>query len=213
MLPSMAYLKEACVETLEQAIAAEKKGADRLELCADLQLDGLTPSEKLIKAVLKNINIPLRVMIRPRCGNFLYSKQELNEIEAAMLTCKAMGIQGVVFGALKEDKCLDIEVITSLSRLASPMSFTVHKAIDQTPDLLKSLKELSGIKGISGILTSGGAKTAFEGRDVLKRMIQTAPESIEIIAAGRITADNLPRLHAFLDGPAYHGKQIVGKLK
>jgi copper homeostasis protein len=213
MLQSTSYQKEACVETLEQAIAAEKKGADRLELCADLHLDGLTPPEKLIKAVLENINIPLRVMIRPRSGNFLYNKEELNEIKATVLTCKNMGIQGVVFGALKEDKCLDMEVITSLSRLATPMSFTVHKAIDETPDLLKALKELSAIEGISGILTSGGAKTAFEGREVLKRMIQTAPESIEIIAAGRITADNLPELHAFIEGPAYHGKQIVGKLE
>lgn len=212
MSPDKSYLKEACVETLEQAIAAEKKGADRIELCADLHLEGLTPPKDLILKVVKELLIPVRVMIRPRAGNFLYSEKEITQMKRAIITCKKLGVEGIVFGVLKLDKTLDIDVISMLTNLAFPLNVVIHKAIDDTPDLLKALEELTVIKGISTILTSGGAKTASEGRGVLKEMIKTSPLNIEIMPAGKITFENLSEIHSLLGASAYHGKQIVGKL-
>ncbi|PKD16420.1 copper homeostasis protein [Salegentibacter salinarum] len=212
MSESRPYVKEACIETLEQAIAAENKGADRIELCSNLQLEGLTPSNDLIVQVLDKINIPVRVMIRPRTGNFLYSEKEITEMKRTVITCKNLGVEGVVFGVLKADKTLDIDIISMLTNLAFPLNVVIHKAIDNTPDLLKEFEKLKAIKGISTILTSGGAKTAIEGCGVLKEMIATSQNAIEIMPAGKITFENLSEIHCLLGASAYHGKQIVGKL-
>ncbi|PRX39107.1 copper homeostasis protein [Salegentibacter salegens] len=151
-------------------------------------------------------------MIRPHAGNFLYSEVEIIEMKKAIITCKKLGVEGVVFGALKADKTLDIDVISILTKLALPLNVVIHKAIDNTPDLLKALEELTGIKGISAVLTSGGAETAFLGRGVLKEMIKTSSNRIEIMPAGKINSENLSEIHNLLGASAYHGKQIVGKL-
>ncbi|WP_037317892.1 copper homeostasis protein CutC [Salegentibacter sp. Hel_I_6] len=204
MSPNKFYLKEACVETLAQAIAAEKKGADRIELCADLHLEGLTPSKDLILKVVQELHIPVRVMIRPRAGDFLYSEKEITEMKRAIITCKNLGVEGVVFGVLKADKTLDLEIISMLIKLAFPLNVVIHKAIDDTPDLLKALEDLTVIKGISTILTSGGAKTAFEGAGVLKEMIKTSTTTIAIMPAGKITSGNISEIHNLLGASAYH---------
>lgn len=206
------YLKEACVESLEQAIAAENNGADRVELCADLHLEGLTPPKELLLKVKQILHIPVRVMIRPRAGNFVYSESELNEMKASILFCKNVGVEGVVFGVLKTDNTLDIEAITMLTHLALPLKVVIHKAIDYTPDLLESLTKLLLIKGVSTILTSGGATTAIEGKKNLIEMIKTSSNKIEVMPAGKITEANLNKIHSALGASAYHGKGIVGKL-
>lgn len=212
MSESRPYIKEACVETLEQAIAAENKGADRIELCSNLQLEGLTPSNDLIIQVLDKINIPVRVMIRPRAGNFLYSEKEITEMRRTVIKCKKFGVEGVVFGVLKAGNTLNLDVISLLTNLAFPLNVVIHKAIDDTPDLLKEVEKLKVIKGISTILTSGGAKTAIEGCGVLKEMIAASQNAIEIMPAGKITYENLSEIHSLLGASAYHGKQIVGNL-
>ena len=97
---SKKYIKEACVESLAQAIKAEEKGADRLELCAYLAFDGLTPAPDLISEVIKAVKIPVRVMIRPRNGDFNYSEEELEHMKACIAFCKKEGAEGVVFGVL-----------------------------------------------------------------------------------------------------------------
>jgi len=206
------FIKEACVETLEQAIAAEKGGADRIELCANLDVDGLTPPKDLIIEVSKHLNIPIRVMIRPRAGNFIFSEKELTEMKASIIICRITEVEGVVFGALKTDHNLNIDAISILTNLAFPLKVVIHKAIDDTPDLLKSLKKLSLIKGVSTVLTSGGANTVFEGEEILKKMIKISPKEIEIMPAGKITDVNLNVVHSLLGASAYHGKRIVGTL-
>lgn len=209
---SISYLKEACVETFEQAIAAEKNGANRIELCANLAQDGITPSKELILKVVTNLSIPVRVMIRPREGDFMYTGKELADMEASIIFCKKIGVEGVVFGILKADKTLDIDAITKFANLAAPLKVVIHKAIDYTPNILYALEQLSLVNGISTILTSGGAKTALEGSSVLKEMIKTAPKTIEIMPAGGITIENLDNLDGLLGASAYHGKRIVGEL-
>lgn len=207
----MNYIKEACVENLSQVLQAQKKGADRIELCDRLDLDGTTPSRELIRAA-KETGIPVRVMIRPRGGNFIYSEKELKEMQESILFCKEQGVEGVVFGIQKEDGSLNYEQIQKLAEFASPLKVVVHKAIDSTPDPVDAVKDLLKIGEVSSILTSGGMETAFEGKDNLKKMIEIADGQIEIVVAGKVKDSNIEQLHQFLHSTAYHGKRIVGDL-
>lgn len=207
----MNYLKEACVENLSQVLQAQKKGADRVELCDRLDLDGTTPPRELIKAAMET-GIPVRVMIRPRGGDFIYTDEELEEMENSILFCREMGVEGVVFGIQKEDGILNYERIQKLAKIASPLKVVVHKAIDSTPDPVDAVRKLLEIREVSSILTSGGMETAFEGKDNLKKMIEIADGQIEIVVAGKVTNDNIEQLHQYLHSSAYHGKRIVGEL-
>jgi copper homeostasis protein len=202
-------IREACVETLDEAILAEKQGADRLELCSDLKDDGLTPDLDLLKQVLRTVNIPIKVMIRPRPGNFVYSEQEVKDMFQSIKLMKELGISGFVFGALRENREMDLDLIYRLSKIASPIHCTIHKAIDETPDILRSTEDLMKLETIHSILTSGGAETAIEGQDLIKEMINLAGESIEIIAAGKIRSNNLDHVHSLIGAKAYHGRKIV----
>ena len=108
---------------------AEKKGADRVELCSRLDLDGLTPERKIIEKVLGALSIPIKIMIRPRAGNFSYNEQELNEMKEDILFCKDLNVQGVVFGILNQNKTIDMENMKYLSDTADDLDITFHKAI------------------------------------------------------------------------------------
>lgn len=203
------FIKEACVGNLKDALAAEQKGADRIELCANLQVGGTTPSEKLITDAMNELKIPIRVMIRPRGGDFVYSSEELAEMTVAIEFCKSIGVEGVVFGVLNDDLSMDIAAISKLITIAKPLKVVIHKAIDETPNLLEAVRELIDIGGVTTILTSGGAVTALEGKETLKQMLELAQRKIEIMPAGKVTSENVETLHGFLGSTAYHGKRIV----
>jgi len=144
------FIKEACVESLEEAIIAGKLGADRIELCADLSKDGITPSRAVIESAKQQLKIPIRVMIRPREGDFVYSEVEFDGMKQDIEYCKQLGVEGVVFGILNKDKTLDVERIAALAALSKPLKVVIHKAIDETPDILKATKELKAINLSSG---------------------------------------------------------------
>lgn len=205
-------LLEACVETFEEAILAERRGAGRLELCSQLKLDGLSPGFELTQQIVEKVNIPVKVMIRPRGGNFVYTKSELEEMQSEIKSFKQLKIRGVVFGILDQRNKLNLNQIKELAKLAFPLEVTIHKAIDQTPDLLESVLELVQIPTITSILTSGGAQTAREGNEDLKKMIQTAGTFLTIIPAGRITNQNFSEIHNLIGASEYHGRRIVGSL-
>ena len=205
-------LLEACVETLEEAILAEKKGANRIEFCSRLDLDGLSPDKELINLVVSRLNIPVKVMIRPREGDFVYSIDEFAEMKNAIQFCKQAGVKGVVFGILDKTSALNLDQIQLLAELAAPLEVTIHKAIDITPDPIISLRKLMLIENITSVLTSGGAATALEGKEVIKKMLQESGGKIHIIAAGKITDMNLAKMHHLLSAQEYHGRKIVGKL-
>jgi len=205
-------LLEACVESYEEAIKAEQKGAHRIELCTRLDLNGLTPDKHLIKQVIANVSIPVKVMIRPRGGNFLYSTDELKTMKNSIMFCKQTGVKGVVFGVLDKTSRLNLDQIQELAEVASPLKVTIHKAIDQTPDPVKSLEALLRIENVLSVLTSGGALSAYEGHEVIKRMLQTAKGKIKVIAGGSITKENLADIHHIISGREYHGRRIVGDL-
>ena len=205
-------IKEACVETLDEAILAEKKGANRVELCSQLELGGLTPNRKLIKQVFNALNIPIKVMIRPRAGNFIYNYQELNIMKKDILFCKNLNVQGVVFGILDQNKKIDIKNMRYLSETIDNFEITFHKAIDQTGSIIDEIDKLVTIGCISSILTSGGALNAQSGKIFLKRLVEKYQGTITIIPAGSITKNNIYTLHHIIGAKEYHGRKIVGDL-
>ncbi|WP_203256931.1 copper homeostasis protein CutC [Hyunsoonleella ulvae] len=207
------YIKEACVEGLQQALLAEKLGADRIELCARLDLDGLTPDIATIKEVTTQCNIPVRVIIRRREGNFDYSEKEFQSMKQAIETCKSLGIEGVVFGITTDNNTMDLKRTELLVELAQPMKVTIHKAIDAVDSPVETIKALMNIKGIDTILTSGKGQTWQEGQELILQMMKVAQGShLEIMPCGGITKQNLEDAHSVFKAKAYHGKLIVGTL-
>jgi len=200
---------EACVETLEDAIAAEQRGANRIELCSALDQDGLTPSPELTMQCIQNLSIPVMAMVRPRGGNFVYTEAELLQMESEIGFFKQSGVAGVVFGLLADDGAVDVENTKRLAKLAAPLEITFHKAIDYSNDILKSFQELNAIDGITRVLTSGGMDTAWNGRYILKQMQEFPNRRIKIIAAGKVLPENRTQIAEFTGATELHGKRIV----
>ncbi len=202
---------EVCVDTLEAALQAQANGATRIELCGRLDLDGLTPDEDFIQQALAELAIPIHVMIRPRGGDFVYTAEEFAQMEREIAYCKAQGVPGVVLGALKPNGELDLENILKLAALAKPeMLVVVHKCIDYTPDPAAAFEQLlAHHELIDYVLTSGGKPTAREGMPVLQQMVKMSEGRIKVMAAGKITKENLEELGKEIGAPAYHGRLIV----
>ncbi len=200
---------EACVETLEDAILAAQNGANRIELCGDLSVGGITPSAELTVSCLTALHIPIMAMVRPRGGNFVYSPAEFAEMKASIDYFKSVGVAGVVFGILDENNEVDVARTEALTELAKPLLVTFHKAIDDTPDPSESIQKLAQIAGIQRVLTSGGKATALEGSTMLRKMQAIAEGKITVLAAGKVTKENLGEVHHAVGTSEYHGKRIV----
>lgn len=205
-------IKEACVETFEQAMLAEKKGANRIELCSELSVGGLTPAAKLMKKTCSVLKIPVMVMIRPRAGNFHYSEEEISQMKQEIDLAKKTGAAGVVFGLLTSKNQIDIENTHILADYATPLPVTFHKAIDELENPADGVPVLKNIRGITRILTSGGKATADEGAEVIRKMREAAGENLTIVAAGKITDKNVNQIQQLTQVSEFHGKQIVGNL-
>ncbi|MFY9153024.1 MAG: copper homeostasis protein CutC [Prolixibacteraceae bacterium] len=200
---------EACVESLDEAIAAEEAGAHRIELCSALDQEGLSPSQELTLACLEQLSIPLMAMVRPRGGDFVYSEDEIREMENEIDFFKEAGVAGVVFGLLTDLHFIDVVNLERLVRRAHPLEITFHKAIDYSYDVLKSFQELNNIYGITRVLTSGGMDTAWHGRLVIKEMNELPGRRIQVIAAGKITPENRDEIIEATGVTELHGRHIV----
>lgn len=203
---------EACVETWDEAQKAMHNGTHRLELCSHLELDGLTPDQALIKKTCSNVNIPVMVMIRPRGGDFVYSEEELQQMEKEIDIAKNNGAAGLVFGLLTPENKIDIVNTERLVRRAAPLSVTFHKAIDCLADPVEGVLALMEIKGITRILTSGGKPTAREGANVIREMIDKSGDALTILVAGRVTDENVKEIAELTGAKELHGRKIVGDL-
>jgi len=201
-------IKEACVENFSQALAAQKAGADRIELCENLAVGGTTPSFGTIKTCVEELNIPSFVMIRPRGGDFVYSDDELQIMQTDIECCKQLGVPAVVFGLLTKDGEIDEPNTKKLIELARPMQVTFHKAFDELSNPLEGLETLIQL-GVDRILTSGTKATASEGAEILNQLIQQADGRITIVAAGKVTKDNLRKLSQTIHTSEFHGKKII----
>lgn len=185
-------LVEVCVDSVESAIAAEKGGADRVELCDNLMEGGTTPSFASIEIARKRLSLGLHVIIRPRGGDFLYSDLEFEIMKRDIEISKQIGVDGVVFGILNKDGEVDILKTNELIQLARPLSVTFHRAFDVTNNANSALEELINL-GIDRVLTSGQEATAFEGLDKISELIELAGDKITIMACGSLNERNVKK--------------------
>lgn len=204
-------IKEACVGSLQEAILAETLGADRIELCDNLAEGGTTPSYGCMKLALEHLSIPIFPMIRPRGGNFCYSQREILSMKEDILVAKQLGMPGVVFGALTEEGELDIPNLKILVEAAKPMQITFHKAIDEVKNPLACIPTLIDL-GFDRILSSGTSPTALEGSELLNAMLAKAEGKLILVAAGKVSKENLSLCQEKIHTTEFHGKQIVGSL-
>ena len=205
----MNFIKEACVESFEAAVAAEKNGADRIEICSNLNLEGLTPSRELVRKLIKTLNIPIKVMIRPKAGDFCYGRHEINEMFDDIAYFRSLDVYGVVLGVLNDNNTVDINLTNKFVNAAGKLEVTFHKAIDSCDNILEELRMIIKNTRVSSILTSGGFKDAFSGHEIIKEMIKISGKNISIIVAGSVTSKNVLSLHKLIEGKHYHGKRIV----
>ncbi|MDY7396034.1 copper homeostasis protein CutC [Aureibaculum sp. 2210JD6-5] len=181
---------EICANGYQSALNAQEAGADRIELCSELAVGGITPSYGLIKKVKQDLKIPVHVLIRPRSGNFTYSDAEFEIMKQDIELCKNLGCEGVVSGVLNADNTINIKRNRELVELAKPMSFTFHRAFDWVENPLDGLEHLIEIR-VDRILTSGQENESINGITLLKKLKDKANHKIEIMPGGGINLDNI----------------------
>lgn len=203
------FTKEACVDSIGDAINVEKNGADQIELCSRLDLDGLTPSKKLILQTIRRVSIPIKVMIRSRPGNFTYNQNDVNTMLDSIEFCQKNGINEIAFGALNSNMKIDEKIINQIVSKYTGLNITFHKAIDLVDNQINEIQKLLKFNQIKAVLTSGGQKNAVDGQENIKKLSECFKDEIDIIAAGSITNKNIKKIHKTLGLKIYHGKKIV----
>ena len=183
-------LVEACVDSVESALAAERGGAGRLELCDALFDGGTTPSAGMIAACRERVSIPIFVIIRPRGGGFVYSEPELDVMRRDIVAARALGVDGVVIGALKPDGTVHEDETRALVDAAGDLAVSFHRAFDFTPNLDAALDTLIAT-GVTRVLTSGGAPTAHEGIPRLGSLVRRTQGRIVVMAGGSVREENV----------------------
>jgi copper homeostasis protein len=200
-------LVEAAVETLDSALAAERAGADRIELCDNLGEGGTTPDGTLVAAIVERIRLPVFVLIRPRAGDFVYSDSEFDVMLRDIELTRTMGIAGIVTGALDDKGRVDVKRTRSLVKAAGRLPVTFHRAIDSAADLPAALDDAIEA-GVSRVLTSGGAPTAREGVDGIAALVLQARERVSIIAGGGIREHNVREVITRTGAHEVHGRLV-----
>jgi copper homeostasis protein len=168
---------------------AQLGGAHRIELFENLADGGCTPSFGMIKQVTEKIALPVYVMIRPRGGDFCYTEEEFNIMQADIEICQQLNVDGIVFGILTEAGEVDLERCTALQKLWKYKPITFHRAIDRSGDIFTSAKSIADM-GFERILTSGGKKNVEEGINELKKLVQEFQQDIIIMPGAGVTAKN-----------------------
>lgn len=182
-------LLEISLDSVESAMAAERGGAQRVELCDNLAGGGTTPSMKTIELVRRNITIGLHVMIRPRVGDFFYSDSEFEIMKKDIAAVKKLGVDGIVFGILKNDRTIDKDRIKMLADLAKPMNTIFHRAFDVVADPVQALQDVIS-SGCDRLLTSGQQQTAEEGIPLIAQLIKQAKDRIIIMPGCGVDVQN-----------------------
>jgi len=197
---------EVCVDSIESAVAAVKGGADRLEVCANLANGGgTTPTLGLIRTICRIIDVPLMIMIRPRVGGFLYSREEVAIMLEDIRIFKELGLgnqlRGFVLGVLNMEGRVDVECMKILVDEILPLEVCFHRAFDTTRDAVEALHDIDDIGGISRILTSGQANKVMDGLSTLETIFETRKSIIEdeawglaIMPGSGIDGTTLPKL-------------------
>ncbi|MEM6343607.1 MAG: copper homeostasis protein CutC [Bacteroidota bacterium] len=186
---------EVCIDSVASALAAEKAGAHRLELCGNLAEGGTTPSSGMVQTIQAVCSLPIMMMIRPRGGDFLYSRMEFAVMERDIEEAKRLKVAGVVLGLLSKDGNIDKSKTARLIERARPLPVTFHRAFDMTrnsKDALKALRDL----GVDRLLTSGREATAPEGSKLIAQLVKNAGRKLKIMPGGGLNAENVAQLVA-----------------
>ena len=184
---------EICANSVQSAINAEKGGADRIELCQNLNEGGTTPSYAAIKYCVEKLSLKTMVLVRPRPGDFCYNEAEYEAIKEDVLMCKNLGAHGVVVGFLDKNLDIDTKRTSEIVKLARPMEVTFHRAFDRCRDWHTALGQIIEC-GCDRILTSGQRKTALEGIDNLREIQRLAAGRIKILAGSGVNSQNVADL-------------------
>jgi copper homeostasis protein len=201
---------EVCAFNIQSCRIAEQAGAGRIEFCSDPLQGGVTPSMGAIQFALEHIGIPVFPMIRPRGGNFIYNTDELDIMKRDILLCKNIGCPGIATGIHLPDGRIDIEQLKRLVEWAYPMQVTCHKVFDGTPDAAEALEAVIAA-GCSRILTSGLAKTATEGAEILHHLTAQAAGRIIIMPGGGVRSTNIAEIITQTGATEYHSSCIASR--
>ena len=219
-LDRASLLIESCCTTLDQALAAQSRGAGRIELCTDLSVGGLTPPRDLIRDVVSSLTIPVNVLIRPRtecdsenpfgfsAADFVYDEADLRQMIADIEYCKSVGAAGIVVGALTPEGAVDLPAMRRLVAAARPLPVTFHRAFDVcTEDPFVAFDKIIFL-GCSRLLSSGQAPTAWDGRNLLTLLVRRAGSRLIVMPGCGITPDKLSALAAATCAVEFHGTRI-----
>ena len=205
------YILEACVDSVESALAAARGGATRLELCANLIIGGTTPTPALLEGVRQAVDLPVRALIRPRFGDFLYTQREYEIMRRDIALLAGRGTDAFVFGALQPDGSLHREQMAGLIEAAGGRPVTLHRAFDVCRDPVATLEQALEL-GVGTILTSGQAENAWAGRELIGQLLERAGGRADILIGGGVNAGVIRDFRrAFPLARAFHlsGKQVL----
>jgi copper homeostasis protein len=187
------YFVECCANSIQSAIQGVLGGANRIELCSNLESGGITPLRKDIQKAKKLLTIPVHILIRPRAGDFVYTNNQLSKMLSDIQFCKTIGCDGVVIGALNKDGSIHIKQTIRLANAAKPMSVTFHRAFDEGNDLLKNLEDVIAC-GCDSLLTAGQSENVNSGISNLEQLVTLAKERITILAGSGVNHTNVEDL-------------------
>ncbi|MFY0594519.1 copper homeostasis protein CutC [Roseivirga sp.] len=199
---------EVCANSIESALNAQNGGADRIELCVELSVGGLTPSKGMIQLANELLEIPIFVLIRPRSGGFHYSKMELEVMKEDVKFCAEIGCAGVVFGALTADRFVNQPATELLMDAAGFMDVTFHRAFDSVPNLFEAMDTLREM-GVQRILTSGGPGNCVDNIDTIGELIEEAEDELIIMPGGGVRPENIALVKQ-TGAIEYHSSAIAG---
>ena len=206
----MSYILEVCADSVRSAIAAQEGGADRIELCSGLVIGGLSPTPSMFREVKRNTDLRIRVLLRPRFGDFCYDEYEFRTLKEEVEQFRELGADGVVIGILKPDGRLNMEQMAELAKAAGGMGITMHRAFDVCRAPFEALEQCVSL-GIDTILTSGQKRSAWEGRELLAKLVERAGGHLDILAVAGIRPDVIPELAACTGIKSFHlsGKMVI----
>ncbi|AZH83479.1 copper homeostasis protein CutC [Plantibacter sp. PA-3-X8] len=208
---------EIAVQDVEGVRIAIREGAQRVELCQALGTGGLTPSIGLVMAAVRaadeaGLSDFVHVLVRPREGGFVYSPAEIDVMSGDILALEAAGAAGIVVGALRSDRTIDLEALAQLRQAAGSLAVTFHRAVDATTDPVRSADQLRDA-GVDRLLTSGGARASIDGAEKLAQMASRGDSSMQIMAGGGVTIDAIPVLaRAGVDAVHLSARRRAGRV-
>jgi len=198
---------ELCVDSVEAARIAERAGANRIELCAQLLQSGVTPRLDLLVETINAISIPVHVLIRPRLGDFNFSSDEFDLMKRQIEDTKKAGAAGVAIGVSLPDRRIDVSRSRELVQLSKPMKATFHRAFDETPNVKESLQDVFAT-GADCLLTSGGKPDVLTGSDTIAWLREQAGEHFDVMAGGGVRLENLAEILSRTGVSLLHGSFV-----